>query len=163
MWRNGYCDTIVTACATYATSQEICDVCMAKCREFPSRPNCSVVCTILEEDLENVEVAPVRNISSALVRAGVGVTVTNENMRWAAPATSTHVREVITLRAGQETELAIRKPKENVVEVAEVAQVTEVAIANVGPTEVAEVSVARTAVEVQKPVDTACRVTCSVM
>lgn len=163
-WETIDLDTIVTACATYTTSQEICDVCMEKCRSVPSRPNCSVVCTILEEDLQNVEVTPARNISSALVRAGVGVTVTNENMRWAAPATSTTVRkEVITLRAGQETELSIKKPKEKVVEVAEVAQVTEVAIAEVGPTEVAEVSVARTAVEVQKPVDTACRVTCSVM
>lgn len=154
-WETIDLDTIVSACDSVGTAQEICDICMARCREFPTRPNCSVLCSFLDEDPLNVEVVPSRNISSALIRAGVGVSVTNENMRWAAPVTSTEIRkEAITLRATQQTEAVIGAASAS----------TAPAVALVNETEVVGVAdVTDTAVEVAKAVDTTCRVTCSVM
>ena len=135
-WETVDLDTIVSACASVHTAQEICDICIARCMEFSSRPNCSVVCSLLQDDPLNKEVVPLRNMSTALLHTGVGVSVKNENMRWAAPDTSTEVRK-------EETAVASSAASVVVTPVVDVDEVT--------------------AVEGAKPVDIVCRVPCSVM
>lgn len=128
-------ETISRACATAATAQDICDICMAKCLERPSRGNCTVTCAILDENADVGVDGPTTNISSAANESGDAEAAVD-----AVVLTGVGDAPPPTFVASAEPEDVERVERVEQVEQVEGAAKAEVAV-----------------------VGTACRVTCSVM